>query len=223
MAGLSRKSPPNRGTDAPRKRLSAPERREAIMAAAMELLAERGYHGASLGEIAEASGISKPVIYDHFRSKQELHVSLLNRNREELMGHVAASIAEEETAEEQLRRSVEAFFEFAERHPFAWRLLFRETTGEPAIVEAQRRNQALATAGIAALIAQEPAVQTLGLTEREIEMTAEFLKTGAHGLALWWYDHREVTREQLVAVFMDVAWIGTQRLLEGKRWRPPRS
>ena len=68
-----------------RKRLPAAERRALIEAAALELFAERGYHGTAIDEIARRAGVSPPVLYDHFASKVALHQRLLERTRDELL------------------------------------------------------------------------------------------------------------------------------------------
>ena len=65
--------------------MSAAARREVIEQAATELFAERGYHGASVDEIARRSGVSAPVVYDHFESKLALLPRLLERHRDELL------------------------------------------------------------------------------------------------------------------------------------------
>ena len=62
----------------PRRRMPAPLRRAAILVAAEEVFARRGYHGAALEDIAQVAGISKALIYEHFASKRELHASLVN-------------------------------------------------------------------------------------------------------------------------------------------------
>src|SRR5207247_8425364 len=71
-------------TASPRKRLTAAARREVIERAATELFAERGFHGASMEEVARRSGVSVPVVYDHFESKRALHRRLLERHYAEL-------------------------------------------------------------------------------------------------------------------------------------------
>jgi AcrR family transcriptional regulator len=63
-----------------RKRLTAAARREVIAAAATELFAERGYQRASIEEIARRSGVTPPVVYDHFASKRDLYRDLLERH-----------------------------------------------------------------------------------------------------------------------------------------------
>ena len=61
-------------TDTVRRRLSGPARRQRIEAAAVEVFAERGYDATSVGEIATAAGVTRTVLYDHFRSKRELYL-----------------------------------------------------------------------------------------------------------------------------------------------------
>ena len=67
-------------TEQPRRRLSAEQRRSAILDAALVVFSSRGYHASSIDEIAQAAGISKALIYEHFPSKRDLHVSLLERH-----------------------------------------------------------------------------------------------------------------------------------------------
>src|SRR3954466_11583336 len=97
----------------PRRRLSAAERREQILGAAMEVFAERGYQEASMVEIARAAGITPAVIYDHFASKAELQITLLEGQTEELLTFVGTAVAGDfEDTGEQIRVGVDAFFTF---------------------------------------------------------------------------------------------------------------
>jgi AcrR family transcriptional regulator len=75
-----------------RKRLTAEQRRAAILDAALEVFAERGYHASSIDDIARAAGISKALIYEHFASKQALHADLLEHQAGELFGRLAAAV-----------------------------------------------------------------------------------------------------------------------------------
>ena len=207
----------------PKRRLSGPERRRVILAAAEEVFARRGYHAASLEEIARAAAVSKPVVYDHFASKRELHVALLEKQLDALLEHVAARVPEGGPAEARLRRGVEAFFGFVEEHPYAWRMMFFEAAvGEPEVAEAHRRIQAEATAFNAALLASEPLFGPADDPEhdRKIEMLAEMLKSGLNGLAAWWYEHPGVPRERLVDVATGFAWLGLDRLRSEGREAP---
>jgi AcrR family transcriptional regulator len=84
-AGESADGPGRRGETPPRRRLSAAARRELIEQAATRVFAEHGYAGASIDEIARRSGVTPPVVYDHFASKLTLFTRLLERTRDELL------------------------------------------------------------------------------------------------------------------------------------------
>jgi AcrR family transcriptional regulator len=194
------------------------------MAAAARVFAERGYEAASLDEIAEAAGISKPVIYDHFESKRELHISLLDSHSEEALAFLAERVVGGKTHEEQLARGFDAFLEFVETHPYAWRLVFIDPMASDAeIIRAHERIRDRTTQAIAALTAAEPESRTEfdGLDpDAARELVALMVKTASNGVAAWWYEHQEVPREVMVQALMSFTWLGVERCEAGDRWRP---
>jgi AcrR family transcriptional regulator len=199
-----------------RRRLSAEERREQILRAAMEVFAERGYQEASMVEIARAAGITPAVIYDHFASKAELQITLLERQTGELLAFVgAAVIGEFEDTGERIRVGVDAFFTFVEEHPYAWRMLFRDPPTDPAILSTYRRIHRQATEGIALLLRSSAPSSLLDdpQADRDLEMFAEMLKMAQNGLAVWWYDHRDVPRAELVDRVLEFCWTGLERFV----------
>jgi AcrR family transcriptional regulator len=205
-----------------RRRLTRGERRERILDSAARVLAERGYEAASLDEIAEAAGISKPVIYDHFASKKELHLTLLESQTEELLEFMTTRVAAETSDERQLVIGFDAFLQFVETHPYAWRLIFREPAAADAeILEGYRRVQRRATAAIAALTQAAPFSEQPDDPfdhEQAAEIVAVMLKAISNGVAAWWYEHREVPREALVQLMMCLSWVGLDRWGAGERW-----
>jgi hypothetical protein len=50
------------------------------------------------------------------------------------------------------------------------------------------------------------------------EMAAEVMRAGLAGLAIWWSDHPDVPREQIVSTALDVLWVGLERVPRGERW-----
>jgi AcrR family transcriptional regulator len=203
-----------------KRRLTAEERRERIVQAAMEVFAERGYQEASMSEIARAAGITPAVIYDHFPSKAELQIWLLEQQTTELLAFVGSAVTRGfETTTERVRVGVGAFFTFVEEHPYAWRMLFRDPPTDPAILSTYRRIHQQATAGIAIFLRGSAPEALLGDpdADRDLEMFAEMLKMAQNGLAVWWYDHREVPREALVDRVLEFCWLGLERLAEGNR------
>ena len=69
-------------------RLARPARRKQLLGAAHELFVAHGYHAAAMDDIAERAGVSKPVLYQHFPSKLELYLALLDQHAESLVVRV---------------------------------------------------------------------------------------------------------------------------------------
>jgi AcrR family transcriptional regulator len=209
---------PRAQRDRPRKRLSAQARRELIEQAALEVFAERGYHGASIDEIARRAGVTAPVIYDHFASKVDLHKRLLERTRDELLDMWREQLSGDEPAEERIPRAIEAWARYVEDHPYAPRMYFHETTGVPEIKGFYERTQAQGRAALGAVLGGEPGATTVaGSPDAEaLEMAAEVIRAGLTGLAIWWSEHPTVPRERIVATAINVVWIGLERALKGE-------
>jgi AcrR family transcriptional regulator len=197
-----------------RPRLTAAERRRRILDAATEVFAERGYSAASVGEIAARAGVVASVIYDHFGSKRDLHIELLDRHGQALIERSIAGVTGE-TPYEVLRASVDAFYRFVEEDPFAWRFLFRDPPADPEIAAAHRRVQERATAGIAGLgrLVLPDAEAVLGIpAERAFWMVAKASQQATQGLAEWW--HPQVPREEVVELLLTLLWEGFGGLVE---------
>jgi AcrR family transcriptional regulator len=204
-----------------RRRLSAVDRRAAILDSALQIFSSRGYHAASIDEIAQEAGISKALIYEHFPSKKDLHASLLERHVQEIFEALAQAAAGPEPGEVRLRNGVDAFLEWVETHPRAFRLLFRDNF-ETDVAELLQRLQQQATLAIAGLMASEPIEAAPGgETDAErrlaVEVFAQQLSGGAQSLAIWWREHPDVERKFLVDCVMDFAWLGLERVRGGER------
>jgi AcrR family transcriptional regulator len=190
-------------------RLTGAERRRRILDAATDAFAGGGYHGASMAEIAAAAGVTKPVLYLHFDSKERLFVALLEAISGELTDRGAAALVRDAPAEARVRTAVEAFFAFVAEQPAAARVLLAVPAGAPEAMEASRRVQAQVTARLAGLLAPEGgSAGGAPESDRRLELVAEFAKQGLHGLAEWWATHRDVPRAALVEAAMEVLWSG---------------
>ena len=207
-------------TTTARKRLTAAERREVIERAALDLFAERGYHGASMDEIARRSGVTPPVVYDHFASKVELHKRLLERTREELLEMWRVNLAGDDPAEVRIPRALEAWALYVEEHPYTARMYFFETTGEAEVAAIHREIQGEARAALGAILASEEGSENVpgSPDPQALEMAAEVLRSGLAGLAIWWQDHPDVPRERIVATAVNAVWIGLERARRGDTW-----
>lgn len=186
-------------TTAERRRLPASKRRELILGAAVRLFAERGYHAASMDEIAAAAGISKAVVYDHFSSKRELYTVLLDTIRGDMDSLIAEAIAPLPESD-RIWAAIDVFFGYVERNRDACRLLFLEVQGTTEVAAIVQQLEERVAEALSATLAANPEIFG-GHPERErqVRILAELLKSAIHGLASWWYRHPEVPRADLVA------------------------
>jgi AcrR family transcriptional regulator len=205
----------------PRRRMSAAARRQVIETAATEVFSERGYQGASIDEIARRSGVTPPVVYDHFASKRDLYRRLLERHFAELREVWRQHLGGDELPAQRIARSIDAWFAYLEMHPFAGRMLFRDTTGDPQIEAIHAEVAAQSSAAVMPLFAAEPGAEGLtgSLSGEGLEMAWVVLRGVLQGLAIWWYEHPDVPREQIVATAMNSLWIGFERVTEGDVWQ----
>jgi AcrR family transcriptional regulator len=180
-------------------RLTAAERRRVIEQAATELFAQRGYAATTVEDIVRAAGVTKPMLYRHFESKQELCIALLERYRDELVAAPLAYFDPEATdAHAQLVAMAAAWLEHARNHPAATRLLFVPITGDPEVERVQRELHARQRATQTALLREfAPA-----LSDAEAEPMGEVTRTALATMALWWIEHPEAPREVTVGVIV---------------------
>lgn len=105
-------------------RLPADQRRSQLLGVAKTLFARSGFHATSMDEIAEAAGVTKPVLYQHFPSKRALYVELLRATGAEMLATLRAATTHAATGRERVEAGFEAYFTFAVRDRAGFRLLF---------------------------------------------------------------------------------------------------
>lgn len=158
--------------------------------------------------IAVASGISKPVLYDHFPSKQQMFGAVLETVREQLLAQGSEAGLLPEDDEHRFRAAIAGFFSFVKDNPDAIRVLLLVPYGATESLEASRSVQKGASAGIANFLG--PLLR--GQTTQDIEAAAEFLKRGLHALAEWWLGHPEVPIAHMIELGVTLSWSGISRL-----------
>lgn len=109
-------------------RLPAAERRQQLVETALALFADRGLHGTSMDDIAEAAGVTKPVLYQHFRSKRALFTELLDQVSLQLLTAITKATAQATTPREQVELGLTAYFQFVADYHSSFVLLFGDGT-----------------------------------------------------------------------------------------------
>jgi len=192
--------PARRGVRLPRK-----ARREQLLASAQEVFVGRGYHAAAMDEIADRAGVSKPVLYQHFPSKLDLYLALLEQSSQDLVERVQLALDSTDDNNMRVRAAIEAYFAFVDDKSAAFRLIFEsDLTNEPAvgsIVEGTDYRCALA---ISHVIAADT-----GLPQDQAMLVAMGLTGMAQTAARFWLrDEGSIPRDQASQVMSVLAWRG---------------
>ena len=186
-------------------RLPREQRRQQVLAAALDVFSAAGYHAASMDEIAERAGVSKPVLYQHFPGKLDLYLALLDAGIDDLMAAARSALTGTTDNATRVRAMVNAYFAFVEEPSGAFRLVFEsDLSNEPAV----RQRVDAADLALARLTAGVIAADT-GLSEAE----ALLLSSGMQGMVQmasrrWLHDGAAVPREDAAELITSLAWRG---------------
>ena len=190
----------------PPARMPKEQRRTQVLDAARAVFVESGYYAAGLDVIAERAGVSKPVLYQHFPSKLDLYLALLDAGLEELLE--ATDAAARETTDNKLRvqRTMRAYFAFVDNPDGAYRLVFEsDLMNEPAVsVRVEAANHEIAKR-IAKVISQDT-----GLRPDEALLLGSGMQGMAQVAARRWLAHDSVlmTRDEAADLIAALAWRG---------------
>ncbi len=193
-----------------------------MLEAAERAFASRGFHGASVDAIAEASGITKPMVYAYFGSKEGLYRACMTRARERLFEALRDGVDPAAKPDQQLWHGLLAVFTFIEREQDSWAVLLGEVTAGTGPFASEgaeiRRELTVLIAELLSRAAQAEGMADDGLAL--VEPIARSLIGAGESLAVWWADHPEEPAEKVALVLMNVAWNGLGGIIEGRSWTP---
>lgn len=195
-------------------RLRAPERRGKILEAALGVFSERGY-AASMGEIADAAGITRTVLYYYFPAKKDLFIAVIESLVTQVVKHVAPVAMAASTHEQRARAVVAALIGFAHDNPRAWRILFTREDADPEVIEVLAEMEEMARTTAMLLFSDEFAELGIDLDTPRANVMGELLFGGAVQVMRWWSAHPDVPRAVVESAVFDLVWHGVQGITTG--------
>ena len=180
------------------------ERREQlILDVAGHVFARAGYDSAPMDEIAERAGVSKPMLYTYFGSKEGLYLAYIERAGGELLERLvsAAPIGDQSTA--GLRSRITEFLAFVEEHADGWRVLFREMASTRPLAEQVAEMRARIVEAIRRMIETAPGTRDV-YPGAAADAMAHAIVGAGESLANWWLDHPELPRETVAGWYLQV-------------------
>lgn len=175
------------------KRLARADRERLMLGAAGDAFSTQGFYRSSMDDIARAAGVTKPMLYRYFGSKEDLYAAYLRMTGHELIDRVRAPETRNESARARLRAGLRAFLSYVEEHRAGWTVLHGEST-TPTDAQIARE--------IAGLRARIIAMLTTLFGD---EAVAHAFAGAAESLATWWLNEPQLSIEEATDILMNIA------------------
>ena len=188
---------------------------------AQRAFARRGYETAAMDEIADAAGVSKPMLYAYFGSKNDLYLAALRHAGEQVRLQINAAVDPTDPPERRLWHGIVALLDVVEAHPDWW-LLSRDAVlrgGESAQIARETHEEMMQMVGgqIAGAARESGAA---GSALEALDMLGFSFVGACEAACFWWIEHPEVPKGTVAIQLMNLVWMGFGDLLEGELWVP---
>jgi AcrR family transcriptional regulator len=186
-------------------RLPRDERRAILLSAALEVFTAAGYHSAAMDEIADRASVSKPVLYQHFPSKLDLYLAVLDLHIDSLVYEIQKAISSTPDNALRVHATIDAYFSFIENEGEAFRLLFEsDMSVEPQVHERLNRMTYDCAAAVSGVISNDT-----GLPKEAAMMLGVGLIGYAQVTARHWLERdSKLTRQQAMELVENLMWRG---------------
>jgi AcrR family transcriptional regulator len=204
------------------RRLPRAVREQQMLDSAVRAFSRRGFHAASMDDIAEDAGISKPMVYAYVGTKEELFLACLRREVDRLMAAVARVVEPDLPPDEQLWRGLRAFFGFVGAHRDGWSMLYRQARGQEPFAGETAAMRSRIVVLVAGMLGRALHASGRGdqVRETELETMAYALVGATESLADWLAEHPDADPDKTATQMMNLAWLGAGQLLHGRVWQP---
>lgn len=193
--------------------LGPERRRPQVLDGALAIIVERGIGGVSMTAVADRMGVSKPVVYACFATREELLTALLEREERRLLEGVFAALPDQPRFEDPEGLLVEGFralLETVAAEPDSWRVVFAAEP-DPAVADRFRHGRALIARRVARLV--EPALARAGTDDvaRKLPVLVELLMSAGEGAVRSLLDSGEEWPPEELGAFVGRTLFGALR------------
>ena len=180
-------------------------RRSSIMMAGLEVFSEKGYHLTAMDDIADRAGVSKPILYQHFPSKQELYLGVLDERVDVIVKQVSDAIESNTGNRARLEAAIACYYRLVDDADQGYRLIFESDFTTNNDVRARVED---VVSQVSRLVGNEVMRQT-GMSMGEANILAGGLCGMAQAASWRWLRlGRPIPMEQAIAQTLDLAWHG---------------
>ena len=190
--------------------MRAPERRAQLLDVARKVFGNAGFHAVSMEAVAREAGVTKPILYDHFPSKRDLYLALIDADLAMLHHEVRKALQAPIGNRQRIQASFQAYFDFVDEHAEGFRLLMQEAVGPE---EDFRRRVADVHDRILAEVADLIVRESRGSLDREHAETVALALIGmVETVAQRHPGGSQRKRRETVDLLVSLAWRGITEL-----------
>jgi len=190
-------------------RLKAAARRDQLVEVGRTVFAQRGYEAASVEEIAERAGITKPIVYEHFGGKEGLYAVVVDREVDYIVTCIVGAISSG-SPRERLERAALAFLTYVKDRPGGFAVLLRDAPASKRTGEMPALMYDLADRVGAIFTAQ---FRKAGYDAKAAPIYAHALVGMVAFVGQWWTETRKPPSVEAVASHIAaLAWMGLRHL-----------
>ncbi|MBA3742251.1 TetR/AcrR family transcriptional regulator [Sporichthya sp.] len=203
----------------PRRRMPRAEREALMLDVAEKIFGELGYQASSMDEIAARAGVSKPMLYHYYGSKERLFLACLRRARDGMRAAILAGVGVGTRPDEQLYLALVGWYRFIDEHPALWTMMLDEGLLEfgPGAEEIESIRSEH-TELIAALILSHGPPGRSDMVE--VELIAAAISGAGERITRWRSRHPDLTPERTARHLMQLLWVGMSGIAQGAVWEP---
>ena len=183
--------------------MSAGERREQLIDVARTLFAERGYDATSIEEIAASAQVSKPVVYEHFGGKEGLYAVIIDRELTLIYSTIVNALESDPSPSAVVEHAALALLTYIEDNTDGFRIISSENDRSRGTYSTLLADVAVQVSGILARQFTEH-----GIDARFATQYAQMLVGIVAMPAQWWLLDRTMTKEEVAAHMVNLAWNG---------------
>jgi AcrR family transcriptional regulator len=198
-------------TSSPTRRLTGEQRRQQLLTVAAALFAERGFSSTTMDDVAEAAGVTKPLLYQHFSSKKALYLELVDEVAHRIMTAISLATSTAAGPRSQVEEGLRAYFSLVVQDPASFQLLYdRDHGGDEELGRAVRRVERALVDAIDPLIdagldAQHRVFLAAGLVGMAEGATVAWIESS---VAMTSDDQRDAEAERLARRMAAMLWAG---------------
>lgn len=192
-----------------KQRLSGAERRQQLLTVAREAFASGGYEATSLDEVAQRAGVSKPIVYEHFGSKEGLYATVVEREMDELVRRVTEAISQGRPRQ-RFEGAVVAFMTYVQDEPAGFAVLTRDSPTPSA-----RRGLTRVIDDLAQRVGDifRAEFERAGYGPRDAPVYANALLGMVTQVGQWWASEgRKLPLQHVVRHVAALGWMGLRHL-----------